>query len=121
MFYKDGRIYKGQWSNDQYHGTGILKTEPGQAMIVETRFEHSFVQPGHAKIQYPGGEIYEGKINAQIKREGLGKFYFTNGDKYEGSWKDDKRNGQGKLFFKNGTIFAGEFKDDEMYNGKLTD
>ena len=24
-----------------------------------------------------------------------GKFFYSNGDRYEGVWKDDKKNGQG--------------------------
>lgn len=56
------------------------------------------------------------------KREGNnGKYYFTNGDKYDGEWLYDKRNGKGKLVFANGGYFEGSFKDDEIYDGKLKD
>jgi hypothetical protein len=39
MLYKDGRIYKGTWENDQYEGVGILKVHPGSSIIIEGRFE----------------------------------------------------------------------------------
>jgi hypothetical protein len=61
-------------------------------------------------------------MNKDFKREGPnGRFYFLNGDTYEGLWAKDKRNGKGKLFFYGGGEFDGVFKDDEIYDGKLTD
>ena len=42
-------------------------------------------------------------------REGKGKFYYKNGDKYEGDWENDRRLGKGKLFFEDGGIFEGIF------------
>lgn len=38
MLFKDGRIYKGGWSNDMFHGKGILKITIGTSMIVEGTF-----------------------------------------------------------------------------------
>jgi hypothetical protein len=40
-----------------------------------------------AKVLYPNGEIFEGRINAQGQRDGAnGKHYYLNGDLYEGQW-----------------------------------
>jgi hypothetical protein len=45
-------------------------------------------------------------------------FFFSNGDKYEGDWKDNKRDGEGKFINKKGR-YEGEFKDD-LKEGKGT-
>ena len=74
------------------------------------------------KVQYPNGEIYEGKWSQHYKREGpKGKMLYANGDVYLGDWAKDKRQGQGKMNFVNGSVFTGEFKDDNLYSGKLID
>jgi len=28
----------------------------------------------------------------------IGKYYYIDGSKYEGEWRDDKKNGKGKLY-----------------------
>ena len=77
---------------------------------------------GPAKVQYQRGEIYEGRLNAKLKRDGGGgKFYYTNGDRYEGFFVQDIRQGKGSLFFHDGGDFEGTFKNDEIYDGKLKD
>lgn len=84
-------------------------------------FDNGILQAGSAKIQFPNGEIYDGRINMQGQRDGSGKHYYLNGDLYEGQWFNDKRNGKGKLSFGERGSFVGTFKDDEAYDGKLTD
>eukprot|EP00347_Sterkiella_histriomuscorum_P004159 403361531 len=123
ILYADGRYYKGNWANDVFHGKGIYKmTVEPEALIIEGNFENGKFMPGHSKVQYSNGEIYEGKLTATMKREGQnGKFYFLNGDRYEGEWVKDVRQGKGKLFFYKGGEFEGTFKDDEIYDGKLKD
>lgn len=48
---------------------------------------------------------------------------YSNGDHYEGDWKDDKKNGKGicslltrlgKMDFSNGDKHEGDWKDDKM-------
>jgi len=45
---------------------------------------------------------------------------FTDGEKYDGEWKDGKQNGQGTLTFKDGSKYLGEWKDGE-YHGQGTE
>ena len=35
---------------------------------------------------YPNGDIYDGYFTDGI-REGRGKYFYVNGDKYDGEWK----------------------------------
>lgn len=50
----------------------------------------------------------------------IGVFYYNNGRRYEGDWKDGKRNGKGNLqsksigilYFNNGNWYDGEWKSN---------
>ena len=41
-------------------------------------------------------------------REGFGRCVWSNGEEYEGEWKDNKRNGKGKKNWPNGSTYDGE-------------
>jgi len=61
-------------------------------------------------------------MTSKFKRDGPnGKFYYLNGDRYEGPWVKDKREGRGRLYFYDGGEFEGVFKDDEIFDGKYKD
>ena len=51
------------------------------------------------------------------KLNGKGVFYYVNGDKYDGDFKDNKLNGYGTLYYKNGNKYEGEWKNNKK-NGK---
>ena len=46
---------------------------------------------------------------------GQGTYYWTNGGRYEGEWKDRKRHGQGTHFYANGDRYKGEWYDDKRH------
>ena len=46
------------------------------------------------------------------KFEGKGKYYYSNGDMYDGEWSNDKKNGMGKYVLNDGSEIEGEWKDD---------
>lgn len=121
--FADGRFYKGTFSNDLIKGKGIFKLSTGHdAILIEGTFDNGICMPGQAKIQYPSGELFEGRMNMQGMRDGPnGKHCYLNGDVYEGTWHDGKRVGRGRLTFGKGGAFVGTFKDDEAFEGKLTD
>lgn len=123
MLFHDGRYYKGMFANDIIKGKGIYRMSgKDDAIIVEATFENALIVPGTAKIQYANGELFEGRVNQQCKRDGPGgRHYYANGDMYEGAWHNDKRSGRGKLTFGEGGSFTGMFKDDEAHDGKLID
>jgi hypothetical protein len=54
-----------------------------------------------------GGEFKEGKPN------GRGVYYFKNGNTYRGNYKDGKREGYGTFTWANGDIYIGEYKNDQ--------
>jgi len=45
---------------------------------------------------------------------GKGVYYYANGNRYDGDWKDDKKNGKGIYYFADGTIeFDGNWIDNK--------
>lgn len=78
----DGRLYDGEWLNDQPHGQGMLT--------------------------YADGGQYWGRF-VHGKRQGEGLMKFVNGDEYEGHWFDDQPHGQGTLMLATGGRYEGEF------------
>ena len=44
----------------------------------------------------------------------FGTFFFSDGGKYVGEWKDDKKHGQGTYTFADGKKETGYFMDDEF-------
>ena len=50
-------------------------------------------------------------MDEQNKPSGKGRFFYKNGDIYDGSWKYGQTNGYGYFFFKEprGDVYAGNF------------
>jgi hypothetical protein len=49
--------------------------------------------------------------------EGKGKFFYKNGDTYDGFWKNGVKEGRGIYIYKNGDLYEGDFKNDK-FEGK---
>lgn len=49
---------------------------------------------GKGKVVYEGGERYEGEFKGGMKHGG-GELYFVNGDKFYGTWQNDRVTGPG--------------------------
>ena len=66
-------------------------------------------------MQFADG-LYTGELNQGMKH-GKGTMLNTNGDKYEGSWVDDKRNGFGDYYYKVGEIlkYSGYFENNKKH------
>ena len=61
---------------------------------------------------------YCGTVNDRGQRDGQGRLDYANYDVFykKGNWKNDRLNGKGKTVFTNGQVFEGIYK-----NGKLTE
>ena len=53
--------------------------------------------------------MYHGQIRGDNVREGYGIQLWTDGNKYDGYWKDDKAHGKGKFYYNNGDYFEGDW------------
>ena len=71
--------------------------------------------------QYKGEVKREYIIFGDYIREGVGSLTYSDGDKYEGKWKDGQKNGQGTYTWSNGDKYVGEYKDEKPWNGTYYD
>ncbi|MDX1960660.1 MAG: hypothetical protein SFU98_18960 [Leptospiraceae bacterium] len=67
-------------------------------------------------LEFSDGNKYEGGFK-DSKFDGDGTFTFANGDVYKGKFASDKFNGKGNYKFANGDVYDGDFKDD-LFDGK---
>ena len=68
---------------------------------------------GSGKFFYINGDVYDGEWKAD-KRHGHGTYtYADTGSRYVGSWRDGQRNGHGELIHANHK-FVGKFTDDKV-------
>ena len=75
------------------------------------------VRDGNAKLEWSNGDYYEGEFRNGL-RHGFGVMIEMKGKrKYEGNWSMSQRNGRGAETFPNGDIYNGEFADD-LFNGQ---
>lgn len=68
---------------------------------------------GSGKFYYVNGDTYEGEWRGH-KRHGYGTYtYADTGSQYVGTWKDGVRNGHGELVHTNHK-FVGKFSEDKV-------
>ena len=73
------------------------------------------VSPGEFRVKYNDGSVYEGELRNPHQRDGKGVCTFTNGDKYDGYWMDDKMHGQGCYWFVGSNkMYKGQFNHGEL-------
>ena len=86
--------YTGRWENNLQNGLGI-----------HIWYDNKMSNNKFFRDRYVG-EWKEGK------RDGYGKFFYSNGSIYEGYWKNNKKEGFGILSFQDRTKILGAFKND---------
>ena len=131
IIYKDGKIYQGYMKNYKKNSCGIIKYPNGDVYtgiifddsLYFGTFNHKSGEcyVGHFKDNKMSGygklkniirnEVYEGYFTAD-KKQGIGKYCYSNGDIYNGYWFDDLRNGFGILKYHDGDWYEGMFVKD---------
>ena len=53
------------------------------------------------------GELPPCPKNIDVKNYCVGSYVWENGDKYEGTWKDNKRQGKGTMIYGNSKVWHG--------------
>ena len=64
-------------------------------------------------IKSSDGSIYQGDVTRKMEPDGHGICTWSNGDKYEGAWKDGYSHGFGLMIYANGEKYEGEWKSGE--------
>ena len=70
-----------------------------------------FIKEGFAVMYYSNGDVYEGNWKNNLK-QGYGIMKYSNGNIYEGDWEKDKKNYYGKMSYMNGEKYKGYWKND---------
>ena len=86
--------YTGRWENNLQNGLGI-----------HIWYDNKLSNNKFFRDRY-AGQWKDGK------RDGYGKFFYSNGSIYEGYWKNNKKEGFGILSFQDRTKILGAFKND---------
>lgn len=121
MKYSNGTEYKGDWVNGIRHGKGVIKYNNG---IYEGEWIND-KRNGEGIYTWNDGKKYEGTY-VDDARDGYGVFYgwidLTNGfsGTYYGESKNDEFNGHGKFYFDNGDKFEGDYKENRYWSGTYT-
>jgi hypothetical protein len=73
------------------------------------------IKEGYGEIYYKTGEIFKGNFNND-KANLRGNMLYSNGDTYDGMFKDGLKHGQGKYIYKcdnnQVSIYEGNFIND---------
>ena len=97
--------------NKNYYFKGKITYNDNSFYLGEFSLEFN-CREGYGKIIYSNGESYEGewKNDAYF---GFGIYSWPNGDKYIGEWVNNIREGIG-IFICNENVYKGEFKNDAI-------
>ena len=76
------------------------------------RFKNGEVT-GNALIMYENGDMYKGPI-LRLKKHGLGKLFFKNGNKYIGDFAHGEITGQGTYYMSSNLVISGLWKNGEL-------
>jgi hypothetical protein len=87
-----------------------INTELDNGLLSET------IVNNDVRIEYKNKEEYIGEVIEGNIREGWGIFKYSNGDIYEGYFKNGVREGKGEYRYRDGSVYRGEWFND-MKNG----
>ena len=68
--------------------------------------------------RFSNGDRFEGEYR-ETKKHGRGTYYHASGERYEGEWRDNQKNGRGTYYYGSGDRYEGEYRGDKR-NGRGT-
>ena len=115
---EDGRIYNGNWIQDNKQGQGTMAYPDGSKYMGQWIDDK---RNGPGAISYKNKDEYHGEWDDDKRKNGNGTMIYSNDDQYQGNFVDDKRNGNGVIVYKNGDQYEGEWLDDMRQGEGLID
>lgn len=133
IWVKDFNVYIGNFTNDEFNGTGLFITEQGDyyfgqwknglydgygSLIVGKKlvyrgFFKNGKKEGYGEETYPDGDYYDG-VFYDGQKNGRGQYLFSDGSNYLGYFRNSKYNGYGKINWKGGDKIKGDFRDGKL-------
>jgi hypothetical protein len=113
------REYKGEWKNGDMDGHGTLVFGParGDKTTLTCQWVRGKVN-GQAAMNNEKRDgtwkTYYGTLNDKLEKNGRGIMTWSDGRKYNGTWKDDTISGIGEYTASNTNVYRGEFKDGDF-------
>ncbi len=107
---------EGQWQNGDYvAGTSPNPVQNNALAQTPTGADFGCVSGncinGEGRFKFSHGDSYEGSF-VNSKMEGKGTYIFKNGDRYVGAFKSGKRNRFGTFYYINGDVYEGNYVND---------
>ena len=110
MLFPDGRVYQGEWSNDQRSGNGILKWSDGS--FYEGKFAYG-LRHGYGVMVWLHGREYRSYVGSMFQP--IDNITLdARCRRYEGKWHRDTKQGFGREIDAKGNIFEGIYFQDAL-------
>ena len=103
--------YVGEWKNGYPDGIGTAQYENGKYL---GQWKSGRAKHGQGTYYFANGEKYVGEFKDD-KQHGQGTYIFADGEKYVGEFTDSKKNGHGTYTYLNGDRYVGEWEDDQRH------
>ena len=105
----DGSIYVGETQEERRHGQGRQTWKDGR--VYEGQFVDDQMHDSNGYFSWPDGRTYRGSFIRDV-REGTGTMTWPNGDSYAGDFKANRMSGQGTyMWAESGDQYLGSFID----------
>jgi len=107
LYYAGGsKAYEGEWKEDKFHGKGVVYNEVPAQLRGEFDFTN-FDNVGNFWVKYEGWFINDNK-------EGSGTLILSNGERFQGYFKDDMVSGRGMFYTLKGKVVKGEWWQNKL-------
>ena len=108
---------------NKFHKKNIFTLKIGEwswtgECVYDYEYEE-FVPCGKGTMKVPELGVYRGEVLDGGIFHGKGTFLFSDGEKYEGEWENNRMHGQGSYKYPDGTEYVGEWSNDKFHGNGL--
>ena len=101
---------------DILNGKNTIKKSLLRSSTFNSKINYILIEEkgGNNIVKFKTGDEYKGQLKDKNIYDGKGEYYYSNGDKYIGEYKNNKKEGLGIYYYKEGDKYEGEYKNDQM-------